>query len=155
ASSPAGIFEMDARGGCTYANKRWEEISGLSTEQSLGQGWLQAIHTDDRAAMLAAWNAAGLDRSSFEKSLPLRTPDGLERWVGYRAAPRVDANRTRHGYVSSIEDITQQKQAEAELIRAREAALEMARLKSEFVANMSHEIRTPLNGVIGMTELVL
>ena len=45
--------------------------------------------------------------------------------------------------------------AEAELIRAREAALETGRLKSEFVANMSHEIRTPLNGVIGMTELLL
>jgi len=45
--------------------------------------------------------------------------------------------------------------AEAELIRAREVALETGRLKSEFVANMSHEIRTPLNGVIGMTELLL
>jgi signal transduction histidine kinase/DNA-binding response OmpR family regulator len=42
-----------------------------------------------------------------------------------------------------------------ELIRARELALETARLKSEFVANMSHEIRTPLNGVLGMTELLL
>lgn len=42
-----------------------------------------------------------------------------------------------------------------ELVEAREAAYEAARVKSEFLANMSHEIRTPMNGVIGMTDLLL
>jgi two-component system, sensor histidine kinase and response regulator len=81
--------------------------------------------------------------------------DGRERWVLSTKVPLKNPHGEITGTFGISKDITDLKNAEAELSNARDSALESARLKSEFLANMSHEIRTPLNAVIGMTGLLL
>lgn len=76
-ASPIGIFQNDVSGACVYTNPRWQAITGLSSEVSLGEGWTQGMHPEDREAVFAEWQACVRDQREFLREFRFVRPDGV------------------------------------------------------------------------------
>ena len=152
-SSPVGIF-LDRLGSCIYANRRLGEIYGVPPEEILGKGWIYSIHPDDRERIAKEGLVEIRENRNVGLQYRIVTP-GDVRWVSTRTARLPSGEGDPVIFIGTVDDITERKRLEEELAQSRDAALETARLKSEFLSNMSHEIRTPLNGIIGMSGFLL
>lgn len=131
AVSPVGIFRTDKEGNCVYVNQRWCEITGLSAEQALGSGWMQALHPEDRERVFSDWNSAIRSHMPFHSEYRFRSPGDAVRWVIGQSAEILDAAGDVAGYMGTLTDVTELKETELAL-RAREGQLQrsqkMARL---------------------------
>ncbi|MBW8330624.1 MAG: response regulator [Prolixibacteraceae bacterium] len=153
-SAPVGIFTTDASGSTDYVNPRWSEISKLSFGEALNDGWLKAVHPDDRKKLAFNWQQSTLHNSDSKAEYRFVHPDGTEAWVIGNAVKQEDKNGNLIGYIGTVTDITERKKMEAELIVAKENAEESDRLKTAFLQNISHEIRTPLNSIVGFSRII-
>jgi diguanylate cyclase (GGDEF)-like protein/PAS domain S-box-containing protein len=110
--APVGIFRTDAEGHCTYVNNRWCDIAGIDPEQAHGEGWVRAIHPDDRKHIFERWYAAAKNDQPFMEECRMQRPDGVTTWVLAQASAERGIDGRLTGYVGSITDITDRKQAE-------------------------------------------
>jgi PAS domain S-box-containing protein len=139
-ASPVGIFQNDLTGACVYTNSRWQEMTGLTSEESLGQGWTKAIHPEDCEGVFTEWQASVALGRKFAKEFRFVRPTGEVCWVHSQASPLRSDDGIVIGYVGVNMDITDSKEVE--------------RMKDEFVSVVSHELRTPLTSIRGSLGLL-
>ena len=144
-----GIAEADALGRYMSFNEAYAALAGLS-EGNLPATIAATVRHEDRAAVEAAID---LMRASGRAVVEARIahPGGRVVDVAMTILP---VSESGPGYYVFLRDIGPRIQAEAELVRARDAAVASNLAKTGFLAKISHDIRTPLNAILGAADLL-
>jgi len=158
-----GLWDYKVAQGEYFMSEGCFALLGFPPEEAAGirvtspEGWLDVVHPEDMSLVSDALErclsgAAGEVRSLYR----VRAKTGEWRWMadlGKAVAHDGEGRATR--VIGVIQDVTDQKTAEADMLTAKEIAESAAKAKADFLANMSHEIRTPMNAIIGLCHLAL
>ncbi|WP_437661425.1 PAS domain S-box protein [Sorangium sp. So ce1182] len=129
--APVMIWITGPDGRCTYANRSWLDFTGQTESAVLDLGWLEAVHPEDRPAAAEAFLRASGRGEAYRVDFRVRRRDGAYRWCLDSASPRLGPRGEYLGYVGSIIDITERKNAEL-LLQESEERLRRAVMAAPF-----------------------
>lgn len=151
--APVGIYETDTQGNCLFVNDRWCELTGLTPELAAGTGWTNALFSEDRTRVFEAWQNAVQNKVEFQEEYRFQKPAGEIIWVSGRAIELNDDTGTPRGYIGTVADITQIKDAEAALLESEERIRALYEVASEPNLSFEQQIENVLK--VGCEKLAL
>jgi PAS domain S-box-containing protein len=114
-NAPVMVWVTDSTGYCTYLSRSWYEFTGQTEETGLGFGWLNAVHPEDFEDSKAIFLTANERYEAFQLEYRLRSKDGEYRWAIDAASPWFGVDGQFKGFIGSVIDISDRKQAEETL----------------------------------------
>jgi PAS domain S-box-containing protein len=114
-SMPQIVWATTVNGWNIYFNQQWVDYTGLTLEESYGEGWITPFHPDDRQRAWDAWKRATQYGDTYSLESRLRRADGVYRWWLIRGVPQFSANGEISKWFGTCTDIEQLKVAEQRL----------------------------------------
>ena len=112
---PVGIFRVSLHGHIQYINQRCLALLELERSQIQRDTWLHRIHPGDRQRIQDAHAKTRINGTSFQEEYRLQYEHGTVRWVSVQVVPSFDELGQHQGYIGTIVDINERKQAELSL----------------------------------------
>jgi PAS domain S-box-containing protein len=153
--TPLAVIEWDTDFEVVEWNPAAEKVFGYTTEEAQGHHAAELIIPEEvREYVHEIWSALLKQKGGLRSTNDNITKSGKIITCEWYNTPLVDEEQNVIGVASLVQDVTERKQAEEALLKAKEEAEIANNAKSEFLSSMSHELRTPLNAIMGFSQLI-